>query len=175
MVRHSSSVAAVATILSHVIAFSFGSLPYIDVKATLIAVSMILAGLSCGVPAGYQEVQTGAKLSFPGLCFTWNLYISVLSLKFNRWRFLIFSRAWSKNIFTSGKWSTVTNETEHQNINIRHDSNLYTRAMASPSTGAYCDSESLVKREPVRIIFQWPSPQPMFNSLLHPQCFWNMK
>ena len=69
MVWHSSSVATAATILSHVIAFSLGSLPYIDVKAALTVVSIIWAGLLRGVPAGYQEVQLGAKLSFPERCF----------------------------------------------------------------------------------------------------------
>ena len=76
MVQHSSSVATVVTILSDVIIFSLGSLPYIDVKAALTAVSIIWAGLSHGVPARYQEAQSGAKLSFPEKCFIWNLYRS---------------------------------------------------------------------------------------------------
>ena len=103
MVWHSSSVVAAATIFSHVIAFNFGSLLYIDVKAAFSVVSTIWTGLSRGVPAGYREAQSGAKLSFPGAMFYLGLYISILSLKYNRWGFLIFSRSWSENSFTSGK------------------------------------------------------------------------
>ena len=141
IVWHSSSVATMVTILSHVIASDLRSLPYINMKASLTVVLIIWVGLSHGVPARYWEVQSDAKLHFPGQCFIWNLYTSILSLKFNRQGFLIFSMAWSENIFTSGKGSTVTSKSRHLSINIQYDPSPYTRAKASPSTGAYRDSE----------------------------------
>ena len=55
MVRHSSSVAAAAIILSYIITFSLGSLPYIDVKAALTAVSIIWVGLSCGLTGFFDS------------------------------------------------------------------------------------------------------------------------
>ena len=132
MVRHSSSVAAAGTILSHVIGFCLGSLPYMDVKVALTVVSIIWEGLSHRVPDGYREAQSDAKLNFPRWCFICNLHISVLFLKFKSLGFNVFQGLIGKYL----NQSTVTRKSRLLSINIRNNSSPCTRANASPSIGA---------------------------------------
>ena len=138
--RHSSSVAAAATILSQVMALSLGSCSYADIIDACITqlicwvVSILVIPLGFG-DAGYLEVHSVAAFSFPGTCLMWNLYINERSLKVNRRGFFIFSMTWSENIFTSVWWSTVTYRSGHPNMNILQDSNPYINARAFPSIG----------------------------------------
>ena len=46
------------------------------------------------------------------------------------------------------------------------------RASASPSTGAYLDSASVVKWDPANISFQWPFPHSGPWLVGQEQCFW---
>ena len=138
------------------------------------ALSMICVVSSSITPlcpdiAGRLNVQSSVALSLPGKCFIWNLYI-----KKSLW-FFMSSRGLSKKIFIKGLWSTVTNSLGHPNMNIRQGSSLYTSANASPSTGMYHDSASLVNQEPARIKFQWSLPQVGPASVAQLQCFWNRK
>ena len=76
-VRHSSSVAAAATILSQVIARSLGSCVYaaminaLLIRSTCWTASIVVS--LCFGEVGYLEVQSGAALSFPGTCLIRNL------------------------------------------------------------------------------------------------------
>ena len=120
-VRHSSSVAAAATIHSHVIAFNLGSLSYIDMKAAVTTLSIDLGCINHNCLKGLMYRVAPVLLTCNHLpscsqmgylmgirkwnwvphwvfweCLIWNLYIRVCSLKLNRWGSFIFSRAWSE-------------------------------------------------------------------------------
>ena len=91
--RFSLSVAAAATIQSHVIALNLGSCLYVELNDAFIALSMVQAAspsisLVCPEAVVCLDVQSGATLSLPGRCFIWNLYLKECSLRLNSLGFL---------------------------------------------------------------------------------------
>ena len=65
---------------------------------------------------------------------------AVRSLRFRRRVLSILSRARSRNIRSSGLWSTPTIKVGQPNTKKRALSKPYVTARASPSVGAYLDS-----------------------------------
>ena len=101
-----AAVAAAILILSQVMVRNLGSWAYVALIDACIFRSicwmvLMVVALLCSNNVRCLEVQSGIVLSFPGMCFIWNLYINDLSLKSNRRGFFMVSRIWSENIFIS--------------------------------------------------------------------------
>ena len=82
------------------------------------------------------------------------------------------SKLQSPRILTRGLWVTTVNSS-HPSVNMRHFARAYVIASASPSTGAYLESASMVKRDPANMSFHSVGQQLGASFIEHWQCFWS--
>ena len=82
------------------------------------------------------ENVSGITCCFPGMCFTWNLYIRDFSLKFMILGFGMCSRFFlSPSIESKGLWSTHMMRVSSPRMKNLHFSRAVMQARASPSIG----------------------------------------
>ena len=91
--------------------------------------------------AGFRDMASDPRCNLPCLCWIQNLYRGILSLSRNRRGLAILLWSRSPKMPLSGSWSVVTIRSWQPSTSIRHLSKDHAIAEASPSMGAYRDSQ----------------------------------